>query len=145
MMLGEFRIDFDAGLLLMKCECPSREVVEDASAGGSACAILHSSFLLFSCQEGDPNHIFLGKSLRRSWLTLCAQTSSKVMALPACGASLAGFQVSPVAEKSPFSRGKCLMTLLWPVSGSQPGPKIRMRCWIYDLMHLPYPISNSVG
>ena len=31
--------------MLVKCECPSREVVEDASAGGRACGILHTSFL----------------------------------------------------------------------------------------------------
>ena len=48
--LGEFGIDFDwllTCLLPMKCECPSREVVEGASAGGRACGILHTSFLFF--------------------------------------------------------------------------------------------------
>ena len=55
-------------LLPMKCECPSRGVVEDASAGGRACGILHTSFLFFSCQ-GDPNRMFLAQWLRRSWLS----------------------------------------------------------------------------
>ena len=55
-------------LLPMKCECPSREVVEDASAGGRAYGILHTLFLLFSCQEEDPHQLYLAKSLRLSCL-----------------------------------------------------------------------------
>ena len=39
-------------LLPMKCECPSREVVEDASAGGRACGTLHTSSCCFRAKTG---------------------------------------------------------------------------------------------